>query len=139
MSREAIIGLLSIVTVVGMVWGYKFVKGEVMLSRSYTFISVFEDVSQLAVSSPVLVNGLKVGAITDITVNPSNTKEMFVEYNVNGEFNLPKSTKAIMIRVAEEIKKILQSQMAKSLINADTQLIDQKLYRINISISNYLT
>ena len=97
MSREAIIGLLSIVTVVGMVWGYKFVKGEVMLSRSYTFISVFEDVSQLAVSSPVLVNGLKVGAITDITVNPRNTKEMFVEYNVNGEFNLPKSTKAIKI------------------------------------------
>ena len=34
--------------------------------------------------------------------------------------------KAIMIRVAEEIKKILQSQMVKSLINADTQLIDQK-------------
>src|SRR6056300_670713 len=34
--------------------------------------------------------------------------------------------KAIMIRVAEEIKKILQSQMAKSLINADTQLIDKK-------------
>jgi len=34
--------------------------------------------------------------------------------------------KAIMIKVAEEIKKILQSQMAKSLINADTQLIDQK-------------
>ena len=31
-----------------------------------------------------------------------------------------------MIRVAEEIKKILQSQMVKSLINADTQLIDQK-------------
>jgi ATP-binding cassette, subfamily B, bacterial MsbA len=34
--------------------------------------------------------------------------------------------KAIMIRVAEEIKRILQSQMVKSLINADTQLIDQK-------------
>jgi ATP-binding cassette, subfamily B, bacterial MsbA len=34
--------------------------------------------------------------------------------------------KAIMIEVAEEIKKILQSQMAKSLINADTQLIDKK-------------
>ncbi len=34
--------------------------------------------------------------------------------------------KAIMIRVAEEIKKTLQFQMAKSLINADTQIIDQK-------------
>ena len=34
--------------------------------------------------------------------------------------------KAIMIRVGEEIKKILQSEMVKSLINADTQLIDQK-------------
>ncbi len=34
--------------------------------------------------------------------------------------------KAIMIKVAEEIKKILQSQMVKSLINADTQVIDQK-------------
>jgi ATP-binding cassette, subfamily B, bacterial MsbA len=34
--------------------------------------------------------------------------------------------KAIMISVAEEIKRILQSQMVKSLINADTQLIDRK-------------
>ena len=34
--------------------------------------------------------------------------------------------KAIMIGVAEEIKQILQSDMVKSLINADTQLIDQK-------------
>ncbi|MDB2381632.1 ABC transporter transmembrane domain-containing protein [Candidatus Pelagibacter bacterium] len=34
--------------------------------------------------------------------------------------------KAIMIRVAEEVKKILQSQMVRSLINADTQLIDKK-------------
>ena len=34
--------------------------------------------------------------------------------------------KAIMISVAEEVKKMLQSQMIKSLINADTQLIDQK-------------
>jgi len=36
--------------------------------------------------------------------------------------------KAIMIKVAEEIKKILQSQMVKSLINADTQVIDQKTF-----------
>jgi ATP-binding cassette, subfamily B, bacterial MsbA len=34
--------------------------------------------------------------------------------------------KAIMISVAEEIKKVLQSQMVKSLIKADTQFIDQK-------------
>ena len=31
-----------------------------------------------------------------------------------------------MISVAEEVKKVLQSAMVKSLINADTQLIDQK-------------
>ena len=34
--------------------------------------------------------------------------------------------KAIMISVAEEVKKTLQSDMIKSLINADTQLIDKK-------------
>ena len=34
--------------------------------------------------------------------------------------------KSIMISVAEEIKKTLQSEMVKSLINADTKLIDQK-------------
>ena len=34
--------------------------------------------------------------------------------------------KAIMISVAEEIKKILQSDMIKSLINSDTQIIDRK-------------
>ena len=34
--------------------------------------------------------------------------------------------KAIMISVAEEVKKVLQSEMILSLINADTQLIDKK-------------
>jgi ATP-binding cassette, subfamily B, bacterial MsbA len=34
--------------------------------------------------------------------------------------------KVIMIGVGEDIKKILQSQMVKTLIRADTQLIDQK-------------
>ena len=34
--------------------------------------------------------------------------------------------KAIMISVAEEIKKMLQSDMIKSLINSDTQIIDRK-------------
>ena len=34
--------------------------------------------------------------------------------------------KSIMISVAEEVKKVLQSEMVKTLINADTQLIDQK-------------
>ena len=34
--------------------------------------------------------------------------------------------KAIMISVAEEVKKMLQSDMIRSLINSDTQIIDQK-------------
>ena len=34
--------------------------------------------------------------------------------------------KTIMISVAEEVKKVLQLEMVKSLINADTQVIDQK-------------
>lgn len=97
MKREAILGLISIITIIGMIWGYKFVKGEVMMARSYQFQSVFNDVSGLAVSSPVMVNGLKIGSVTDIEVNPNNTKEMFVHYNVNGEFNLPKDTRAVMM------------------------------------------
>lgn len=96
-KREAIIGLISLITIAGMIWGYKFVKGEVLLSQSYSFQSTFADVFQLAPSNPVLVNGLKVGSITDIKVNPNNTKEMIVSYLVNGEFNLPKNTKAVMI------------------------------------------
>ena len=34
-----------------------------------------------------------------------------------------------MIRVGEEIKKILQSDMVKSLIKADTKFIDAKTFR----------
>ncbi len=119
MSREAVIGLLSIVTLVGMIWGYKFVKGEVLLSQSYSFTTVFNDVSQLAVSSPVLVNGLKVGAVTKIEVNPENTKEMFVRYNVNGEFNLPKSTKAYMISAGIVGGKSLSLEYANVCNGAD--------------------
>ncbi len=96
-SKELKLGVIAIGTVLMMIWGYSFLKGQKLFAKSVTLYSTFEDVFQLAVTSPVYINGFKVGNVTAITVNPENVKEMEVEYYIEGEYGIPATATAKMI------------------------------------------
>ncbi|MFZ1704783.1 MAG: MlaD family protein [Saprospiraceae bacterium] len=96
MTRETKIGLLSIIVIAIMVWGYMFLKGKNLLSHSKTFHTIFEDVTDLKISSPVLLNGFKIGTITNIKLDPDNVKKMLVTYEVEGDFGIPLDAIAVM-------------------------------------------
>ena len=74
-AREIKIGLLAILVIVILFWGYKFLKGKNVFDDSDTYKIVYEYVDQLSVSSPVMVNGLKVGMVTKIYLNPEDVDE----------------------------------------------------------------
>lgn len=94
MSREIKIGLLTFVVLVTMIWGYTFLKGRNLLSPSNELFTTYEDVADLNVSSPVLVNGFKIGTVTKIRLNPDDVKKMDVFYLVDGEYKIPKNAVA---------------------------------------------
>ncbi|KXK37413.1 MAG: MCE family protein [Saprospiraceae bacterium] len=96
MSREAKLGILTFIVLVTMIWGYTFLKGRNLLSHSKELFTTYDDVTDLNVSSPILVNGYKIGTVTKIKLNPSNVKKMDVYYLVDGAYKLPKSTVAVL-------------------------------------------
>lgn len=97
MNKELKLGFIAIMTLAVMVWGYKFLKGQKLFADNIVLSSVYDDVYQLSVSSPVYINGLPVGSVVAIDVNPENVKEMTVSYLIEGEYGIPSNAVAVMI------------------------------------------
>ena len=91
MTKEIRIGALAVIAIIGLIWGYKFVKGENLFSKSTVLTTKFDDVTLLSVSSPVFIRGLKVGTVTDIRLDESDLTKMIVEFAIEGNFKMPKS------------------------------------------------
>lgn len=94
MSREIKIGILTFLVLVTMIWGYTFLKGRNLLSASNELFTTYSDVTDLNVSSPVLVNGFKIGTVTKIKLNPADVKKMDVFYLIDSEYKIPKNAVA---------------------------------------------
>ena len=95
MSKEVRLGIIGIITVVVMIWGYQFMKGKNIFKKGYSFEVVLKNVEGLDVASPVEINGLVVGAVSAIKVNPENVRTMIVSFDIEGEFQLPTDTRAL--------------------------------------------
>jgi len=96
MSRELKIGIITLVTLAIMIWGFQYMKGKNLLSKGYTFEASYPDVEGISVASPVQINGLPVGNVSSIRVNPNDVKSMIVTFDIEGDFQLPTSTKALI-------------------------------------------
>lgn len=92
MSKEFKIGLLVLISVFSAFWGYRYIKGNELFRKNNTYYTTFNDVTGLDVSNMVSINGLKVGAISKILINPKDVKKMDVYFTVTGDYNLPKNT-----------------------------------------------
>lgn len=92
MSKEIKIGLLAIVAVILLIWGYKFLLGSNLLERSNTFYVEYSDVDNLQVSSPIFVNGFKVGTVKDVYMKPEDLTQVMVVLDVDRHIKLPPST-----------------------------------------------
>ena len=79
-----------------MIWGFQYMKGKNILSKGYTFEAVYPDVEGISVASPIQINGLPVGAVSSIGVNPDDVQSMIVTFDIEGEFKLPNTTKALI-------------------------------------------
>jgi phospholipid/cholesterol/gamma-HCH transport system substrate-binding protein len=95
-SREIIVGLFAIVTLVLLYFGYYFLKGIDFLSTTTKYYVVYENSDQLAVSNPVLVNGYAVGRVSHIHIIPEKNYEVLVELAIDSDVTLGDSTKAIL-------------------------------------------
>ena len=92
--REAKIGLLTAGALALLIWGYEFLKGRNILQSSQIFISEYDNVDELKKSNPIQFNGLQVGIVRAVYLNPQNLTSIIVEMDVSKDIKVPLGTVA---------------------------------------------
>ena len=93
-SNEVKVGATALITILVFIWLYNFLKGKDLFTSTSHYYVVYDKVGGLAESSPVEVNGFKVGVVQSIKfLNPESGK-LLVMLSVDNDFSLPVNTVA---------------------------------------------
>ncbi|GIZ07642.1 MlaD family protein [Flavobacterium sp. UMI-01] len=95
LTREIKTAILVIASILLFIWGYSFLKGKDLFTSYKTFYVEYENVEGLAPSAPITLNGLVIGKINGITINPS-TGKLLVELQIKTDFPISKTSLAII-------------------------------------------
>ncbi len=93
LSKEVKTGLLAVVAIALLIFGYSFLKGKNLLDNDRTFYAVYDNVEGLATSSSVTINGLEVGKVEAIDFLNAEGK-LVVTFNVQRDFEFSRNSVA---------------------------------------------
>jgi phospholipid/cholesterol/gamma-HCH transport system substrate-binding protein len=94
MTKEFKIGLLALITSVMLYTGFNFLKGTDFFSSTRRYYAIYKDINGLTVSNPVLVNGLSVGRVSNISILQNQSNKLLVALDIRDDLVLGDSTEA---------------------------------------------
>lgn len=89
-SREIKTAVLVLMSILLFIWGYNFLKGKNLFDNNNKLYVIYENVAGLAPSAPVTLNGLTIGKVNSITINPDG--KLLVELHITTDFPISKSS-----------------------------------------------
>lgn len=92
LSREIKTAILVILSIFLFIWGYNFLKGKNYFDTSKKLYAVYENVSGLVPAAPVTLNGLKIGRVNAIEIQPDG--KLLVQMQITNDFPISKSSTA---------------------------------------------
>jgi phospholipid/cholesterol/gamma-HCH transport system substrate-binding protein len=99
-SNEVKVGATALLTIVVFVWLFNFLKGKDFLKSTAIYYSIYDKVGGLAESSPVEINGYKVGVVRSVDFINAESGRLLVVFSVNKNFKLPKNTVAEIVPIS---------------------------------------
>ncbi len=93
-SNEARIGVTAVLTILVFIWVFSFLKGKNLFNSTASYHVVYDQVGGLAESSPVEVNGYKVGVVQSVKFVDPVSGRLLVTLSVDKSFKLPVNTVA---------------------------------------------
>lgn len=90
LSREIKTAILVILSILLFIWGYNFLKGKNYFDTSKKLYVVYENVSGLVPAAPVTLNGLKIGRVNSIKIQPDG--RLLVQMQITNDFPISKSS-----------------------------------------------
>jgi phospholipid/cholesterol/gamma-HCH transport system substrate-binding protein len=99
-SNEVKVGVTALLTILVFIWLYNFLKGKDFLTSSAFYYSLYDKTGGLAESSPVEINGHKVGVVQSIDFIDAESGRLLAVFSVSKDFKLPRNTVAEIVPVS---------------------------------------
>ncbi|MDQ6478774.1 MlaD family protein [Dyadobacter sp. LHD-138] len=96
LSKEAKVGLMAVLAMVLLYFGFHILKGSDVFSRTYKYYVIYDDIDGLTASNPVLLNGLNVGRVQEIKLLQNQKNHLLVTLDIQKGIVLPKGTTALL-------------------------------------------
>ena len=94
MSKEIKVGLLAVVALVALAIGFNFLRGSNLLSNDRTYYAIYPKVDGLNVGAPVILNGIKVGQVKNLELQPEMNNSVRASIELEKGVTVGDSTKA---------------------------------------------
>ena len=92
MNKEFKIGFFALTSIIALVFGVNYLKGINILNDNRDFYAVYENIGGLQVGSPVMVNGYKVGMVSNIYLLTEQNQSLLVTISLDKEFDMAINT-----------------------------------------------
>ncbi|HNQ68228.1 MAG TPA: MlaD family protein [Bacteroidales bacterium] len=91
-TRYILYGLLGIAILFASYWGFEFLKGTSLFTKTNVYFIYYDRIEGLNESSPVTVNGYQIGKVSEITFLPKDNCRLLIKIDISKDFLLPDST-----------------------------------------------
>ena len=89
-TKEIKAGILVIASISLFIWGYSYLKGKDILNNYKTFFVKYDNVEGLAATASITINGLIVGQVAGIKLQPNG--QLLVQLQIKNDFPFSKSS-----------------------------------------------
>jgi phospholipid/cholesterol/gamma-HCH transport system substrate-binding protein len=99
-SNEVKVGVTALLTIAVFILLYNFLKGKDLFRSTAHYYAVYDKVGGLQESSPVEINGYRVGVVQSISFIDAFSGKLLIEFSVDKDFKLPVNTLAEIVPVS---------------------------------------
>jgi phospholipid/cholesterol/gamma-HCH transport system substrate-binding protein len=91
--KEVKVGVTIIASLGILLWGLNFLKGVNVFSTTKHYYALYDEIQGLGTSSPIMINGFKVGRVMELKFHPEMDGRIVVKFSVDEEeFLIPNRT-----------------------------------------------
>ena len=95
-TRELWIGVLGIIAILTIYLLINFFKGINIFSTGEKYYVKFSNIGEIVNTSPVFINGYKVGHVSNVIYNFENPNEVYVEMHLDNQLRMPEGSVALI-------------------------------------------
>lgn len=94
MKKEVKIGIFAI-AMIGAAWaGIRFLQGFDIFRRNVEYYAAYDRVNGVQSASPVLMQGVKIGTVTNILFDPAQSDKVLLQLTIQRRYRIPSDSEA---------------------------------------------